>query len=218
MLYYSFSGQTSGILHCLANGLKDEGVAVVFEKLKPVAPPRFPVGSYLQTITMMVTTLFRVRIPIKKPDSRVADHYDLIILAGPTWSYNPSGPVLDFLAKYGPKFLGQQVVLPVISCRGYWRIHWFGLRKILVRCGALVPNVIVFSHPAREPWRTFGVFLKIVGKAPERHRFIGRFYKRFGHNREQMEEAERFGREIGVALKNATSLSEIDFRTTVALP
>jgi hypothetical protein len=217
-LDFSFSGQTGVLVNRLAAGLKEQGVDVFFEKLKPVRHLRFPIGGILRTFVMMFTTFIRVRVPIKELSSKCNQDYDLIILAGPTWSYNPSGPVLFFLDKYGKEVLGGCEVLPLISCRGYWKQHWRGLQKRLRECGANFSNLIAFTHPNPEPWCTIGVFLKIAGKNPERSQFIGKHYGRFGHANEQMEEARRFGLQIGEALKNNTQLASINFNTDIALP
>jgi hypothetical protein len=48
LIYYSYSGQTGVLINRLAAGLKDQGVEVFFEKLKPVKHLRFPVGSILE--------------------------------------------------------------------------------------------------------------------------------------------------------------------------
>jgi hypothetical protein len=167
---------------------------------------------------MMLTTTIRQRLPIREPDMANGASYNLLILAGPTWSYNPSGPVLDLIDRFGPRLFRGQVVLPLISCRGYWRLHWLGLKRLLLGCGAVVPNKIVFSHPAPEPWRTIGVFMKIAGKAPERSPLIGRYYKRFGHSKEQLAEAERLGLLIGTALNKNQSLADLDLQSQVARP
>ena len=217
-LYFSFSGQTGVLVHRLAAGLKEQGVEVFFEKLKPARHLRFPVGSILRTFVMMLTTFFRLRVPIQELSSKCDKEYDLVILAGPTWSYNPSGPVLSFLDRYGNEVLGGREVLPLISCRGYWKMHWWVLRKKLQKCGAHFSNLIAFTHPNPEPWCTIGVFLKIAGKNPERSRFIGKHYDRFGHSNKQMEEARRFGLEISEALKGNAQLAAINFQTDLALP
>lgn len=218
LLYYSFSGQTSGLLNNLGIGLKQEGLEVKFVKLRPVTPLRFPLGSIVATLKMMLLTSLRTRITITEPEAWVWKDYDLIILAGPTWSYNPSGPILDLLDRFGQRLFQDQTVLPIISCRGYWRAHWYGLKRLLEKCGARVPNRIVFSHPASEPWRTIGVFLKIAGKAPERSDLLGRYYNRYGHSKQQLLEAEKLGAAIGVALRNHTPLEELDLRSAIALP
>jgi len=218
ILYFSFSGQTGVLINRLSAGLKEQGVEVFFEKLKPIEHLRFPVAGILRTYIMMFSSFLRIRIPIQDLSNKCDREYDLIILAGPTWSYNPSGPVLSFLDRYGNEVLGGREVLPLISCRGYWKLHWRGLRKKLQSCGAHFSNVIAFSHPNPEPWRTIGVFLKVAGKNPERSGFLGKHYSRFGHSNDQMEEAWRFGVQIGEALKGGTQIAAINFQTDLALP
>lgn len=202
VIYYSYSGQTSGLLHRMVAGLREEGIAVALERLQPTMPLRFPIGSVARTLVMMLTTFLRFRVPIEPLSAACRQPADLIILAGPTWSYNPSGPVLSFLDRHG-KLLAGRMVLPFISCRGYWRLHWFGLRRLLRRLDAVVLEPLVFHHPQAEPWRTIGVFLKIAGLAPERGSFIGRYYQRFGHSKEQLDLAWQQGRQWGVRLRAA---------------
>lgn len=213
IVYYSFSGQTTGLLNHLAIGLKELGATVTLEKLRPLNPPRFPLSSVAATFKMMLLTTLRQRLPIKEPNKTVWTGYDLLILAGPTWSYNPSGPVLDLLDRFGSRLFSGRQVIPLISCRGYWRLHWLGLKRILLGCGAQVPNRIIFVHPAPEPWRTIGVFLKIAGKAPERSRLLGAHYQRYGHSKEQLTEAERLGKVLGQALIAGTPLAQLDLHT-----
>ena len=218
LLYYSFSGQTTGLLNNLGSGLKQEGVEVNLVKIRPSTPLRFPVGSLFATFRMMLATSLRFRTTINEPEASVWEDYDLIILAGPTWSYNPSGPILDLIDRFGQRLFKDKTVLPIISCRGYWRMHWYGLKHLLAKCGAKVPNRIVFAHPAPEPWRTLGVFLKIAGKAPERSKLIGRYYKRYGHSRQQLLEAEKLGTAIGICLKHNSPLEDLDLHSAIALP
>lgn len=218
ILSYSFSGQTSGLLRQLQTGLQQEGHEVVKERLIPLTPLKFPTGSFASCFKMMITTFLRQRIPIHPLPAVCHDHYDLILIGGPTWSYNPSGPILSLLDRDGRTLFKGQTVLPVISCRGYWRLHYHGLTRILNRCGARIPNRIIFSHPNKEPWRTIGVFLKIAGKAPERWPVLSRHYSHFGHSKEQQEEAARFGSMLGKALRLGTALSDLKFATEMALP
>lgn len=204
VIYFSFSGQTSGLLHRLVAGLKEEGVAVHLERLQPLQPLRFPIGSIARTLLMMCTTALRFRVPIAPLSDECRQPADCVILAGPTWSYNPSGPVLSFLDRDGHLLAGRQV-LPFISCRGYWRLHWSGLRRLLRRLGAEVLEPLVYTHPQPEPWRTVGVFLKIAGCTPERGRLIGRYYRRFGHSHEQHDLAWHHGRQLAARLWAAHS-------------
>lgn len=211
ILYYSLSAQTSGLVHRLGAGLEAQGVQVVCERLQPLAARKFPIGTVPATLFMMLITFLRVRMPIQPLPPVCRERYDLIVLAGPTWSYNPSGPVLSLLDRDGVSLFGGQQVLPLISCRGYWRMHWLSLRFQLARCGAKVVNRMVFAHPSKEPWRTIGVFLKLAGRVPERSGWFSRYYPRYGHSREQQEEAFAFGRAIGQALKQGDSLADLSF-------
>lgn len=218
ILSYSFSGQTSGLLRQMQASLLQEGHLVVKERISPCQPLKFPTSSIAACLKMMLTTFLRLRVPIQPLSAICFQQFDLILLAGPTWSYNPSGPILALLDRDGAKLFKGQAVLPVISCRGYWRLHSYGLNRMLEGCGATIPTTIVFSHPHSEPWRTIGVFLKIAGKSPERWPLLSRYYRHFGHSKEQQEEATRFGTLIGQALTHGQLLSEIDFKTATALP
>ena len=209
ILYYSFSAQTSGLVHRLGAGLEEQGVQLAYERLQPLVPRHFPLGTVPATLFMMLATFFRIRMPIQPLPPSCWEDYDLIVLAGPTWSYNPSGPVLSLLDRDGARLFADKQVLPLISCRGYWRVHWLSLRRQLVRCGAKVVGRMIFTHPSKEPWRTIGVFLKLAGRVPERSRWLGRYYPRYGHSREQQEQAFACGAAIGQALKLGRSLAEL---------
>ena len=211
ILYYSLSAQTSGLVHRLGAGLEEQGVHWVCERLQPLVPRHFPIGTVPATLFMMLITFLRTRMPIQPLPLSCWERYDLIVLAGPTWSYNPSGPVLSLLDRDGARLFSGQQVLPLISCRGYWRMHWLSLRWQLARCGAKVVNKMIFAHPSKEPWRTIGVFLKLAGRVPERSRWFGRHYPRYGHSREQQDQAFAFGAAIGQALKRGSSLAELSF-------
>jgi hypothetical protein len=118
IIYFSFSSQTNNLILALVKGLEKYDIDIVKEKLIPAVPLRFPVGSVSGTLLMMLTTFFRRRIPIEPLASSCFDNYDLIILAGPTWSYNPSGPVLSLFDRDGKALFRDRVTLPLISCRG----------------------------------------------------------------------------------------------------
>ncbi len=201
----------------MIRGMEEHGISVRMEAVEPLVRQQFPIGTIPKTFWKMLLTFFRQRIPIKPLPEECFSSYDLIILAGPTWSYNPSGPILSLFDRDGKRLFAGQVVLPLISCRGYWRVHWWGLKALLRKCGATVPNLIVFSHPSREPWRTLGVFLKLAGKVPERMGWMAKHYRKYGHTKAQLAEAEHFGRMIGDTLRGGRDLAELDFKTVPAL-
>jgi len=209
LLYYSFSGQTSGVLHHLALGLDSMGVEVVLERIHPVSSLRFPIGSVTRTVKMMLTTTLRCRVAIEPLSPLCFEDYNLIILAGPTWSYNPSGPILSLFDRDGRRLFAERLVLPLISCRRYWRVHLWSLRQALRVCGARVVNRVVFTHPTPEPWVTIGVFMKLAGMNPEKSGFMRRFYKKYGHSRRQLDEAQAVGEKIGRALRDGLSLADL---------
>ncbi len=217
ILYYSFSSQTKNLLQAVAAGMEGEQISVFKERIDPVTHLQFPIGTIPKTVWIMLCTFFRQRTPIKPIAEDCFNDFDLIILAGPTWSYNPSGPVLSLFDRDGKKVFNNQTVIPLISCRGYWRMHWWGLKSLLVKCGATVPNLIVFSHPTKEPWRTVGVFLKLAGYVPEKLGWMKGHYNKYGHTRDQIEEARKFGKQIGSALVKGDNMEQLDFKTSHAL-
>ncbi len=211
LLYFSFSSQTKNLLQALSDGLEDHNVLIARERLRPVTKLRFPIGTIPRTIWLMLLTFFRMRVPIHPLSEQAFADYDLIILAGPTWSYNPSGPVLALFDRDGKKLFSNKKVLPLISCRGYWRMHWWGLKALLKKCRANVVNRIVFTHPNPEPWRTLGVFLKLAGRTPERNSWMSRYYRKYGHTRDQLAQARSCGDRLGAALENNEDLSALHF-------
>ncbi len=213
VVYFSFSSQTKNLVHALSDGMRSMGITVVTQRLETVKPLHFPIGSIPRTFLRMMQTFFRQRLAIQPIDEQCFDDYSLIMLAGPTWSYNPSGPVLSLFDRYGRRLFAGRQVLPLISCRGYWRMHWWGLRALLKKCGANVVNLIVFSHPNPEPWRTIGVFLKLAGRVPEKTPWISKYYRKYGHTRDQLGEAREFGVLLGQALQQKEDLGRLDFRT-----
>ena len=197
IIYFSLSGQSRGLINLFAAGLKDEGVSVTIEQLKACGKISFPFKSVVHTLKMMLTTFLRVRIPITELQSRCFEPYDLIVLSGPTWSYNPSGPMLSLFDRDGHDLFAGQRVLPLISCRGYYRLHDYFLRKKLVRLGARLEESLVFSHPVSEPWSTIGVFLKSAGYRPENMKFFSNYYSHFGHTTAQLRQARSCGQRTG---------------------
>ncbi len=198
-------------------GLEESGIDVTWERLVAEQELRFPIGTIPSTVLMMFQTFLRKRFPAKPVDEKIFSQWDLIIIAGPTWSYNPSGVVLSFLDRDGKRLFSGQEVLPLISCRGYWRVHFWGLKSLLKKCGArTVADPIVFKHPTAEPWNTIGVFLKLAGKMPERGKgWFRRFYPKYGHSRKQIETARELGKDLGNDLNSGKTATELSFETPV---
>ncbi len=175
------------------------------ERLKPQKYLPFPLNSISKTFILMFKTLIRMRVPIE-PISHNAktQDFDLVILAGPTWSYNPSGPILSFLDVYGTSVLKGMRVLPLISCRSYWRSHLYYLKKRINACGADCISPWIFNHKAREPWKTLGVFFTVAGKNPRHVPVLKNHYRRYGHTKEQIREARQKAKELAQRIKQAS--------------
>lgn len=208
IIYFSLSGQSRGLINLLAIGMRSEGSQVSIEQLQALEKISFPFKGIIQTIWMMISTFFRVRVPIVKPSTLCFDRYDLIVLAGPTWSYNPSGPILSLLDRYGTQLFKGQNVLPLLSCRGFYKIHDRLLRKQLKTCGAVLEKSLVFSHPAKEPWSTIGVFLKSAGYNPQKTAILKNHYPHFGHTTDQLRQIKESGCKIAQDLRLDQSSEE----------
>ena len=197
VVYYTFTQQTRSLLLRFIGGLEGAGIEVTLERLVPIAPYEYPFRTFLHLAPAMIATLFQRRMAIQPIASHCMDNWDCIVLAGPTWSYNPSGPVLSFLDRYGKEVCGGRKVVPFISCRAYWRLHYWTVRHRLRQYGALVESPVVFTHPVSEPWRSLGLLLKLQGKiGQKRYAWFRRFYPRYGHSDAQRVEAMEQGRQL----------------------
>lgn len=208
IIYFSLSGQSRGLINLFASGLRSQGVEVRIEQIVARRRIGFPFKSVVHTLTMMLVTFFRKRFSIQPLAEECFLPYDLYVLAGPTWSYNPSGPVLDLLDRFGTRLFKDAQITPMISCRGYYRMHERVLNKMLVRCGARVKDSIIFRHPVKEPWSTIGVFLRSAGYHPDRISFLSRRYDHFGHTVEQLLEIRSRGCRLGKQLQEEIAIEE----------
>lgn len=201
-MYYSYTQQTRLLLKKFSEGLATADISVTLQRLEPVIPYEFPFRSNIRLLWAMTVTFFRRRMAVKELAEECFTDWDQIIVAGPTWSYQPSGPILAFLDQHGPRLFPGRRVLPLISCRSYWRWHLFSLRRALHRCGvARVDPPLVFCHPIREPWRVIGLVLQLRGKMVRRdNSWFRRHYPGYGHSREQLDEAFARGRQLGKEL------------------
>lgn len=196
IVYYSYTQQTHILLKQFCAGLKEQAIEVALERLEPLAPYEFPFKTNWRLATVMVRTFFRGRQEIQPVSDKCFSEWDYIVLAGPTWSYHPSGPILNFLDRYGSSVLGGKKVIPFISCRSYWRIHHLSLNRELRKVGATSQSPLVFLHPTKEPYRVIGLILKLRGKKI-RGEWFRKHYAMFGHSREQWKEAYQHGVDLG---------------------
>lgn len=205
VVYYSFTQQTRILLKQFIAGLEEQGVEVDYERIEPVNPYEFPFKNDIRLLQVMTRTFFRGRKEIRPISEKCYEDWDYIVLAGPTWSYHPSGPVLDFLDRYGKTVLEGKNVVPFISCRSYWRIHYYSLKRILKSVGAKCLSPIIFEHPTKEPYRVMGLLLKLRGKMIQQEWFR-KHYDSYGHSRAQGQEAFEYGVETGKSIMSGLPL------------
>ena len=199
IVYYSLSQQTYRLVQNLSEGLQSTGASVELFRLRPQTPVVVPIKSNFDLFRIMMSTTVRTRTEIRPVQLQRAT-YDHIIIAGPTWSYNPSGPVLKFLDTYGTQLLKDTSVSFLISCRSYWLTHYWGLKRMCVKCGGRTQKPTVFRHSTAEPWCTFGLLYWLRGVYEKNlPGWLLKRYSHFGHSEEQFKEA----REAGVRLGNS---------------
>jgi len=204
VVYYSFTQQTRLLLKRLSAGLEQEGVEVVLERLEPLQPYEIPFKSDLRLASVMVRTFFRGRTTVHPVSENCSGNWDQIILAGPTWSYHPSGPMLDFLDRFGADICGGQDITVLISCRSYWRIHYWSMKKKLLKIGARVAALpLVYEHPIKEPFRLMGLVLQLRGKMIRRENsWFRKHYPGYGHSKIQLEDCFDAGVRMGRKLNS----------------
>ncbi len=203
IVFYSFTQQTRLLLKKFVEGLEGEGIEVAYERLDPVAPYSFPFKTNFRLVAAMAGTFFRGRMHIRPVNEICFQDWDCIILAGPTWSYHPSGPMLDFLDRYAKQVCAGKMVIPFISCRSYWRLHYWTVKRRLQRVGARPAQPIVFVHPIKEPWRFIGLVLQLRGKmVRKKNSWFRKRYPVYGHSKMQGDEAKAAGRTVALGLLN----------------
>lgn len=186
VVYYSYTQQTKVQLKKFISGLECAGIEVSLERLEPVKPYEFPFKTNLRLLVAMMLAFFQKPMAIRPVSRDCLGSWDCIVLAGPTWSYYPSGPVLGFLERYGREVCGGRVVIPFISCRSYWRLHYWTLKRRLEGFGCDVQKPVIFMHPQKEPWRFIGLILQLRGKIPRRENsWFRQRYPGYGHSKEQ---------------------------------
>jgi hypothetical protein len=201
IVFYSFTQQTRLLVKKFVEGLEGEGIEVALERLEPVDPYEFPFKTNFSLATAMIRTFFSKRTTIHPVSEQCFMDWDYIVLAGPTWSYHPSGPVLDFLDRYGCRVCQGKTVIPFISCRSYWKLNYWTLKYYLKKHGAAVLEPIIFNHPIKEPWRFIGLILQLRGKMIRKENsWFRKHYPGYGHDKAQgasaMEQGKRVGRQL----------------------
>lgn len=201
IFYYSLSQQTKRIVESFKDGLVTSGVEVDLCLIEPTTPLTLPLKSNLSLFSAMWKPFWRRRCAIKLPILKHKD-YDHVIIAGPTWSYQPSAPILSFLDEYGAQYLVGKKVSFLISCRSFWRTHYWALRSQCTKIGASPAKASIFEHSTNEPWCTLGLLMWLRGihhsKLPL---WFQKRYPNYGHSEAQVVAAHKEGELLGNELQ-----------------
>ncbi len=198
ILYYSFSEQTRILVEALCAGLETSpDLLITTERIETVQPVSLPFASPVKLIQAMIRAFFCCRVPIKPLRIDPNTLWDLIIIAGPTWSYFPSGPVLALLDGAGQGLCRNRRVMALISCRAYWRLHNYWIKRLVRGTAAEFWPPLFVDHPSREPWRTIGLFLFLLGRLSLfKKARLGGYYPHYGHAQEQMTQLRHQGAKL----------------------
>ena len=144
----------------------------------------------------MVRTFFRQRMTIRPVTEICFKDWDCIVLAGPTWSYHPSGPMLDFLDRYGKQVCAGKMVIPFISCRSYWRLHYWTLKQRLQRVWRQTCSADSFSASNQRTLAIYRSGPAVAGKMGRKENsWFRKHYPTYGHSKTQVDEAKAAGRQ-----------------------
>ncbi|MDR1424044.1 MAG: dialkylresorcinol condensing enzyme [Azoarcus sp.] len=193
---YSQSGQLAGIVDVMTQPLREAGVSVHHEMLRP--EPEFPFPwpflGFLDAFPESVRLDPRPNRPLSVPSGA---EFDLVILAWTVWYLSPSQPVTAFLlSEEGKRLLAGKPVVSVVACRNMW-LGAFDTVKTLVTQGGgrLVDHVaLIDDGPALATFITTPRWM-FTGR---RDAFLG--LPPAGVNARHRADAARFGVALAEAL------------------
>ncbi len=144
LLRYSQSGQLTKVAERIAAPLREAGVEVHVETLRPEPPYPFPWPFFRFLDAFPESALLQP--PALAPLTLTGDeHFDLVILPYQVWFLAPSAPVTAFLKHpVGRRLLQGKPVVTVIACRNMWLLAQDKMKALLSDCGArLIDNAVL---------------------------------------------------------------------------
>jgi len=160
LLYHSLTGNGSGALGHVREGLVAGGYAVDEKRIEPRESLfHFPF-SFGEFLRIMVRAILRRPTTIA-PLGIPADHdYDLIVVGCQTWFVGMGAPTEAVFQDPANRavFAGRDVAT-VGVCRGLWRRTQAMTIRHLQAFGANVVGARAFANPGWEPARSFSLFI-----------------------------------------------------------
>lgn len=149
VLSYSQTGQLAEIARRIIEPLlRDKGVFVHVEYLRPVTPYPFP-WKFFSFLDAFPECAHMLAQPLQPLSLNGDEDFDLIILPYQVWFLAPSLPVTSFLKHpIAKKLLAGKPVVTVIACRNMWLLAQEKMKVLLGDCGARLLDNVVLVDPS----------------------------------------------------------------------
>ncbi len=201
VISYSQTGQLDRAARAMLSPIADDpGFEIIWERLAPQTPYRFPwrfldfFDTFPETVHLDAPAL---RPTTFDPDAR----YDLVILAYTVWFLSPALPVTAFLKSPAARVLAGKPVITLIACRNMWLSAQETVKELLVARGArLIDNVVLIDQGPT--WATFVTTPRWL--LTGRKQGFWRVFPPAGVSEQAIAASARFGR----ALRDARDLIE----------
>lgn len=198
IVHYSQTGQLSSVVHSISRAMKDEGIVVSHECLRPSTPYPFP-WPILSFFDVFPETVHLDPPPLQPLSVHDDEHFDLVILAYQVWFLSPALPMTAFIKSIaGRKLLANRPVITVIACRNMWLMAQEKMKVLLQEAGAhLLDNVaLVDKTPSLLTFITTPRWLLTGNKGKP-----GGLLPEAGVSPNDIKNAARFGHAIAAALR-----------------
>lgn len=196
VVHYSQTGQLADIVAELLRPLREAGITIHEEVLRPARPHPFPwpFFDFLDVFPEAVRLDAAPNLPLTVPAD--AD-FDLVILAWQVWYLSPSLPVTAFLkSAEGRRLLAGKPVVSLVACRNMWMTAQDKLTALLADAGAQLVDHAALTDDAH-PLATFITTPRWMFTG-RRDRFLG--LPRAGVAPQDVAGSARFGRALAEAL------------------
>jgi len=191
-IYFSQSGQMTGIMDSLTQPLTDKGISVEKVQIKMVNSYPFPwTGSSF--FSVMPDCVLGVPAPIQ-PFELKETKYDLIILGYQPWFLSPSIPSNSLLNHPGfLKVLKETPVVTISEARNMWLNAFERVRQSLQDAGAWLVGNIALVDRHLNPISFITIFYWMLTGKKERYLNI---FPKPGVSEEDIKNTAKYGRII----------------------
>lgn len=199
VIHFSQSGQLSALVDAVIDPLRHcNGVDLVVETLKPLAPYPFP-WPFMGFFDAFPETVYLAPPPIAPLSAQIEGKFDLVILAYQVWFLSPSQPMTAFLqSPQARQLLYDTPVITLIGCRNMWLMAQETMKSLLANLGARLVDNIVLTDSAHSALTFFStpVWVLTGNQGP----FLGGMIPKAGIPPADITAARRFGERIARVL------------------